>query len=103
MDTLELSNEEKFAILEEKRLKRNELVRLAYHRRTQEGRNTQHKPKDQHKPRGRKPIIKTLEDLEKTTLKISSKMGRPPGPSRKKEPTPEFVETISNPEIVLNL
>jgi hypothetical protein len=96
MDSIELTDEQKFAILEEKRIRRNELIMAAYHRRTAEGRNTRTIPKELHKPRGRKPTIKTLEELEKTSLKLSSKMGRRPGPQKKREPMPETIETISN-------
>ena len=75
MEFINLSNEEKFLILEQKRLKRNENVRNSYRRRVEEGRNTRIIPKDEQKKRGRKCIIKTLEDLEKTSLKLSSKRG----------------------------
>jgi hypothetical protein len=84
MDIIELTNEQKFEILEQKRLKRNELVKLSYHRRTAEGRNTRTIADENKKTRGRKPKVMTLEELEKTNLKLSSKMGRPPGPSKKR-------------------
>ena len=78
MNSIQLTNEEKFAILEEKRIKRNEKCKQAYLKRKEEGRNFAIIPKEQHKPRGRKCKLKSLEELEASTLKINCVRGRPP-------------------------
>ena len=78
MNTLELTDEEKFLILEQKRILRNERTKQAYYKRKEEGRNFQIIPKEQHKPRGRKCKLKTLAELEASSIKINSVIGRPP-------------------------